>query len=240
MRPRRRWTGPPRGTVNAAKERQRAGPYRPTPPLDAEDLHPTTPRPPPPGHPHLAARRAPTQPHRTPRRRRVRARTPLRPDARRTPPPTGTPPHSLPRHARRRRRPAPAPHPWRRPMTAPRRPAVRMCARCQCVTGEPVLVHEVHAATGPGFNVYACQECAAHYPPPLVDELELLGGEGELEPPARRSRLTLRVYRVRAGGEIVGDRGEVTVLVGSAEDQPARSSAYPPCRCGQCRTVEAN
>ncbi|WP_405478773.1 hypothetical protein [Streptomyces sp. NBC_00009] len=101
-------------------------------------------------------------------------------------------------------------------------------------------MHEVHAATGPGFNVYACQECAAHYPPPLVDELELLGGGVELELPPRRSRLTLRVYRMRAGGEVVGDREEVRVLVGSVEGQPARSSAYPPCRCGQCRTAEAN
>jgi hypothetical protein len=115
-----------------------------------------------------------------------------------------------------------------------------MCARCQCVTGEPVLVYQVHAATGPGFNVYACQACAVHYPPPLVDELELLGGGGELELPLRRSRLTLRVYRMRAGGEVVGDRGEVRVLVGSDQDQPVPSSAYPPCRCGQCRTAEAN
>jgi hypothetical protein len=41
-----------------------------------------------------------------------------------------------------------------------------MCARCQGVTENPVLVHEHHAATGPGFNVYACGECAVHYPPP--------------------------------------------------------------------------
>lgn len=49
-------------------------------------------------------------------------------------------------------------------MTAPRRP-IRMCARCGRTTDRPVLVHEVHAATGPGFNVYACPECAPHYPP---------------------------------------------------------------------------
>ncbi|WP_327343741.1 hypothetical protein [Streptomyces europaeiscabiei] len=48
----------------------------------------------------------------------------------------------------------------------PRRPPVRMCARCQRVTEGPVLVHEHHGATGPGFNVYACVECAPHYPPP--------------------------------------------------------------------------
>ncbi|TGA84067.1 hypothetical protein, partial [Streptomyces sp. MZ04] len=58
-------------------------------------------------------------------------------------------------------------------MTPHPRPPVRMCARCQHTTDAPVLVHEVHAATGPGFNVYACQACATHYPPP-TDALELL------------------------------------------------------------------
>lgn len=48
-----------------------------------------------------------------------------------------------------------------------------MCARCQRVTAEPVLVHEVFAPTGPGWNVYACPECAPHYPP-LSDPLDLL------------------------------------------------------------------
>ncbi|WP_143674045.1 hypothetical protein [Streptomyces caniscabiei] len=47
----------------------------------------------------------------------------------------------------------------------PRRLPVRMCARCEGVTEKPVLVHEHHGATGPGFNVYACAECAVHYPP---------------------------------------------------------------------------
>lgn len=55
----------------------------------------------------------------------------------------------------------------------PRRPPIRMCARCQRVTESPVLVHKHHGATGPGFNVYACQECARHYPPP-TDELDAL------------------------------------------------------------------
>jgi hypothetical protein len=40
-------------------------------------------------------------------------------------------------------------------------------------TGVPVLVHEVQAATGPGFNVYACPECAARHYPPLTDALDL-------------------------------------------------------------------
>ncbi|MFI7008997.1 hypothetical protein [Streptomyces sp. NPDC050145] len=63
-------------------------------------------------------------------------------------------------------------------MSEPRRP-VRMCARCEQLTSEPVLVHEVFAPTGPGFNVYACLDCARHYPP-LIDPLELL-------PPAPKS-----------------------------------------------------
>lgn len=60
------------------------------------------------------------------------------------------------------------------------RPALRMCARCERTTEEPVLVHEVHAPTGPGFNVYACPECAVHYPP-QTDVLEILAG-GRPEP----------------------------------------------------------
>ncbi|TLS41986.1 hypothetical protein FE633_33465 [Streptomyces montanus] len=88
------------------------------------------------------------------------------------------------------------------------RPPVRMCARCQCTTSEPVLVHEVHAATGPGFNVYACPECAHHYPP-MTDALQLL------EALPRRSRLTLRVYKLNAQGAVTEDRGEIEILAGS-------------------------
>lgn len=52
-----------------------------------------------------------------------------------------------------------------------RRP-VRMCVRCDRVTSTPVLVSEVHAASGPGFNVYACAECAPSFPgPPDVFDL---------------------------------------------------------------------
>ena len=108
------------------------------------------------------------------------------------------------------------------------RPAMRMCARCQRTTNEPVLVHEVHAATGPGFNVYACPECATHYPP-VTDVLELL------EVTHRRSRLTLRVYNIDAEGTMTADRGTVEILTdGSAEPLP-RTSAYPPCTCPRCR-----
>lgn len=65
------------------------------------------------------------------------------------------------------------------------RPAARMCARCQRTTDEPVLVQEVHAATGPCFNVYACPDCATHYLP-QPDVFELLEAAAH-----RRSRLTL-------------------------------------------------
>lgn len=62
-----------------------------------------------------------------------------------------------------------------------RRP-VRMCVRCNAVTDRPVVVSEVHQATGPGFNVYACPDCAPHFPP-VPDVLSLLPkvrrGEGE-------------------------------------------------------------
>ncbi|MET7701840.1 hypothetical protein [Streptomyces sp. NPDC005485] len=57
-------------------------------------------------------------------------------------------------------------------MTGPVRRPVRMCARCERTTEDPVLVHEVHAASGPGFNVYACPACADHYPP-VTDVLDL-------------------------------------------------------------------
>ncbi len=55
-----------------------------------------------------------------------------------------------------------------------RRP-VRLCVRCERVTEEPVVVSEVHQASGPGFSVYACPACAPHFPP-LPDVSELMGG----------------------------------------------------------------
>ncbi|MEU6681081.1 hypothetical protein [Streptomyces sp. NPDC046925] len=90
------------------------------------------------------------------------------------------------------------------------RPPVRMCARCQRTTDAPVLVHEVHAANGAGFNVYACGECAPSYPPP-ADVLELLG---PVAPAARRSpsRLTVRVYKVNRDGAVIEERGEVEIV----------------------------
>lgn len=55
-----------------------------------------------------------------------------------------------------------------------RRP-VRMCVRCYTITDAPVVVSEVHANSGPGCNVYACPDCAVHFPP-LPDVLTLLHG----------------------------------------------------------------
>ena len=107
------------------------------------------------------------------------------------------------------------------------RPAVRMCARCQSTTDEPVLVHEVHAATGPGFNVYACPDCAAHYPP-RPDVLELL------EPTHRRSRLTLRIYKVDTAGAVTADSGKLEIVAGCCAEPVPRTSAYPPCACPRC------
>ncbi len=50
-----------------------------------------------------------------------------------------------------------------------------MCVRCSRITDEPVVVSEVHSASGPGFTVYACSECAPLYPP-VPDVFNLLGG----------------------------------------------------------------
>lgn len=105
-----------------------------------------------------------------------------------------------------------------------------MCARCQWTTSEPILVHEVHVATGPGFNVYACTDCATHYPP-LTDTLELL------EATPRPSRMTIRVHRVTAEGATVEDRGEVRTWTGSRIDPTPQTAAVPPCSCPRCRTV---
>ncbi|WP_240135098.1 hypothetical protein [Streptomyces sp. MUM 178J] len=53
------------------------------------------------------------------------------------------------------------------------RRAVRMCVRCNALTSRPVVVSEVHAGSGPGFNVYACPECAPRFPV-VPDALDLL------------------------------------------------------------------
>ncbi|CAL9432295.1 hypothetical protein [Streptomyces sp. NPDC095602] len=61
-------------------------------------------------------------------------------------------------------------------MSGQARKPVRMCARCERITDEPVVVSEVHQATGPGFNVYACAGCAPLFPP-APDVFDLLDGE---------------------------------------------------------------
>ena len=65
---------------------------------------------------------------------------------------------------------------------------VRMCLRCHRITDTPVLIQEIHSASGPGWNVYACPDCAPHYPP-APDPLE------ELEA-ARRHRPTKEERRM--------------------------------------------
>jgi hypothetical protein len=60
-------------------------------------------------------------------------------------------------------------------VSASARKPVRMCVRCDRITEEPVVVCEVHSASGPGFTVYACTACAPLFPP-LPDLLDL--GDG--------------------------------------------------------------
>ncbi|BBC33272.1 hypothetical protein SGFS_045660 [Streptomyces graminofaciens] len=109
-----------------------------------------------------------------------------------------------------------------------RRRPIRMCARCQRMTSTPVVVHEEHAATGPGFTVYACPECAEHYPPP-ADALE------PLDPAPRQSRMTIRVYKATSDNSTTQDRAEVHVCTGSRIDPTPQSAAFPPCTCPRCR-----
>ncbi|MET9675011.1 hypothetical protein ABZY68_18225 [Streptomyces sp. NPDC006482] len=50
--------------------------------------------------------------------------------------------------------------------------ATTMCVRCHGLADPPVLVGEVHQASGPGFNAYACADCAPGFPP-VPDVLDL-------------------------------------------------------------------
>lgn len=52
---------------------------------------------------------------------------------------------------------------------------VRMCVRCCAITDAPVVVSVVHQGSGPGFTVYACQDCAPGFPP-VTDVLSLPPG----------------------------------------------------------------
>lgn len=79
-----------------------------------------------------------------------------------------------PEASRRREGPAHrnSPHFTTTPPTPSRKP-IRMCVRCDRITDKPVVISEIHAATGPGFNVYSCPTCAPHFPP-VPDALDLL------------------------------------------------------------------
>ncbi|OII70503.1 hypothetical protein BJP39_13205 [Streptomyces sp. CC77] len=52
---------------------------------------------------------------------------------------------------------------WAAPSARAVRKPIRMCVRCSGITDTPVLVAEIHSASGPGFNVYACPGCAPYY-----------------------------------------------------------------------------
>ncbi|SPF04342.1 hypothetical protein SMA5143A_5139 [Streptomyces sp. MA5143a] len=59
---------------------------------------------------------------------------------------------------------------------------VRMCVRCCAITDAPVVVSAVHQGSGPGFTVYACRDCAPHFPRvPDVLSLPPEAGRGEGE-----------------------------------------------------------
>ncbi|MGW0824229.1 hypothetical protein [Streptomyces sp. NPDC002845] len=115
------------------------------------------------------------------------------------------------------------------PVPGNRRP-IRMCVRCERTTENPVLVHAHHAATGPGFNVYTCPDCALHYPPP-TNPVDL----PDLTP--RASRMTIRVYQITSDGRTTRDLGEVHTWTGSRIDPTPCTAAFPPCACPKCRTA---
>jgi hypothetical protein len=50
----------------------------------------------------------------------------------------------------------PAPNP------TPRQP-VRMCVGCSAITTDPILIRSIEQGSGPGWSLYACQECAPSY-----------------------------------------------------------------------------
>ncbi|MGI5197355.1 hypothetical protein ACQEVY_27620 [Streptomyces sp. CA-288835] len=64
----------------------------------------------------------------------------------------------------------------------------------------------------------------------MTDPLELA------ETPRRRSRLTLRIYKVNAQGTMTEDQGKVEVLTAARTEPVPRTSAFPPCECPRCRT----
>ncbi|MEG3628946.1 hypothetical protein [Streptomyces poriticola] len=110
-----------------------------------------------------------------------------------------------------------------------RRPALRMCTRCERMTDEPVVVHEVHAATGPGFNIYACPDCAPHYPP-MTDPLDLI------ESARHHSRLTLHADRAEAEATPPDDEATTGPHTSPLTSPAPCATAHPPCNCRRCTT----
>lgn len=43
------------------------------------------------------------------------------------------------------------------------------------------------------------------------------------------AKMTLRVYRVSAGGDVTEDRGTLSILGG--QEPPPTTAAFPPCKC---------
>ncbi|WFB09360.1 hypothetical protein LRS74_21675 [Streptomyces sp. LX-29] len=41
---------------------------------------------------------------------------------------------------------------------------VKYCLRCERLTAEPVAVVDVHGGSGAGRTLYACEQCALHFP----------------------------------------------------------------------------
>ncbi|GAB2876233.1 hypothetical protein GCM10027074_50310 [Streptomyces deserti] len=77
--------------------------------------------------------------------------------------------------------------------------------------------------------MYACPDCATHAPPP-TDPLETPNATH------RRSRLTLRVYKIDAAGTVTEDCGKVEIPADEHSTPVPFMSAYPPCACSRCRT----
>lgn len=53
------------------------------------------------------------------------------------------------------------------------RPPVRMCAACQTITTTPVLIRSIEQASGPGWSLYACPDCAPTHLTP-TEAMQLL------------------------------------------------------------------
>ncbi|WP_260867908.1 hypothetical protein [Streptomyces sp. SAJ15] len=58
---------------------------------------------------------------------------------------------------------------------------VKHCHRCDRMTAEPVVVADVHGATGSGHIIHACPACAPHYPPPYDPLAQIAADRRALE-----------------------------------------------------------